>query len=133
MAQCELCQTESAYISGALGVCLACIREQPQEALEITGRAHRQSRAEFGLPPIPPDDPDGVRCNLCVNACRIGENDIGYCGVRKNRGGRLTGGSAAKARLSWYHDPLPTNCVADWVCAGGYRGRLSDLFPLPGS
>jgi pyruvate formate lyase activating enzyme len=21
--------------------------------------------------------------------------------------------------VSWYHDPLPTNCVADWVCAGG--------------
>jgi pyruvate formate lyase activating enzyme len=22
-------------------------------------------------------------------------------------------------RLHWYFDPLPTNCVADWVCAGG--------------
>lgn len=21
--------------------------------------------------------------------------------------------------LSWYHDPLPSNCVADWVCPGG--------------
>jgi pyruvate formate lyase activating enzyme len=23
------------------------------------------------------------------------------------------------ARVSYYYDPLPTNCVADWVCAGG--------------
>jgi len=22
------------------------------------------------------------------------------------------------AYLDWYHDPLPTNCVADWVCEG---------------
>jgi pyruvate formate lyase activating enzyme len=54
-----------------------------------------------------------------MNACQIGENDIGYCGLRKNQGGRLTGSSAAKAKFTWYHDPLPTNCVADWVCAGG--------------
>jgi pyruvate formate lyase activating enzyme len=29
------------------------------------------------------------------------------------------GVSAHLAKLSWYHDPLPTNCVGDWVCAGG--------------
>jgi pyruvate formate lyase activating enzyme len=22
-------------------------------------------------------------------------------------------------KLSWYHDPLPTNCVGDWICPGG--------------
>ncbi len=133
MAQCKLCQTTSAFISEALGVCVTCIRKQPQKALEITGRAHRESRAEFGLPPIPPDDPEGVRCNLCVNACRIGENDIGYCGLRENRAGRLTGASAATARLSWYHDPLPTNCVADWVCAGGTGAGYPTYSHCPGA
>jgi pyruvate formate lyase activating enzyme len=39
--------------------------------------------------------------------------------VRKNENGRLKGGTSAGAAVSWYHDPLPTNCVADWVCAGG--------------
>ena len=29
------------------------------------------------------------------------------------------GGTAEGAAVSWYFDPLPTNCVADWVCAGG--------------
>jgi pyruvate formate lyase activating enzyme len=119
MAKCRLCDDTSSDNSKVLGVCLACIRQRPQEALEIAGHAHRKCRAEFGLPAIPPDDPNGVRCNLCVNICKIGENKISYCGLRKNLKGRLTGASAAKAKISWYHDPLPTNCVADWVCAGG--------------
>jgi pyruvate formate lyase activating enzyme len=29
------------------------------------------------------------------------------------------GVSKTEAKLSWYHDPLPTNCVANWVCPGG--------------
>jgi len=33
-------------------------------ALEMAADAHRSSRAEFGLPPVPPDDPDGIPCNL---------------------------------------------------------------------
>jgi pyruvate formate lyase activating enzyme len=43
---------------------------------------------------------------------------MGYCGLRKNERGRLAGVSAEKGKLSWYHDPLPTNCVGDWVCPG---------------
>jgi pyruvate formate lyase activating enzyme len=31
----------------------------------------------------------------------------------------MEGVSATRGKLSWYHDPLPTNCVADWVCPGG--------------
>jgi pyruvate formate lyase activating enzyme len=54
-----------------------------------------------------------------VNECRIPEEGLGYCGLRKNDGGELTGVSAEEGKLSWYHDPLPTNCVADWVCPGG--------------
>ena len=102
-----------------MGVCLNCIREQPTEAVEIARQAHCDSRAAFNLPIAPPNDPDGVQCNICVNECRIPEGEWGYCGLRKNRGNRLTGGSAVRGELSWYHDPLPTNCVADWICAGG--------------
>jgi pyruvate formate lyase activating enzyme len=56
---------------------------------------------------------------LCANRCRIGEGRWGYCGLRKNRGGRIQGVGASKGKLSWYLDPLPTNCVGDWVCPGG--------------
>lgn len=27
-------------------------------------------------------------------------------------------GTPARGLLEWYRDPLPTNCVADWVCSG---------------
>jgi pyruvate formate lyase activating enzyme len=48
----------------------------------------------------------------------VGEQ--GYCGMRSNENGRLV---SKGGTLDWYHDPLPTNCVADWVCAGGsYAG-----------
>jgi pyruvate formate lyase activating enzyme len=34
------------------------------------------------------------------------------------------GGDSTSATVQWYYDPLPTNCVADWVCpassAAGY-------------
>jgi pyruvate formate lyase activating enzyme len=43
----------------------------------------------------------------------------GYCGVRRNEKGHLKGGTPKEAVVSWYYDPLPTNCVGDWVCAGG--------------
>ena len=28
------------------------------------------------------------------------------------------GGTPKEAVVSWYYDPLPTNCVADWICPG---------------
>jgi pyruvate formate lyase activating enzyme len=61
-----------------------------------------------------------------VNECRISDGGIGYCGVRQNDVGRLAGVSSDQGRLSWYHDPLPTNCVADWVCAGGTGAGYPD-------
>jgi pyruvate formate lyase activating enzyme len=42
-----------------------------------------------------------------------------YCGLRRNEENKLRGATADKANVSWYHDLLPTNCVADWVCPGG--------------
>ena len=50
----------------------------------------------------------------------MGEGERGFCGMRTARGGRLAhlAGTAATGMLEWYRDPLPTNCVADWVCAG---------------
>lgn len=41
---------------------------------------------------------------------------MGYCGVRRAVGGEVVGGGAERGRVSWYLDPLPTNCVASWVC-----------------
>lgn len=119
MAQCKICNIASTYISKELSVCLKCIREKPGDALPLATQAHRRSRFAFGLPQSSPEDPQGLPCNICVNECGIPENGIGYCGVRKNEGGRLIGVSPEEGKLSRYHDSLPTNCVGDWVCPGG--------------
>lgn len=119
MGKCMVCKATSSFFSKELGVCLKCIRENPEDALPIAMEAHRRSRIAFGLPEIPPKDPQGIPCNICVNECRIPENGTGYCGMRKNKDGKLTGVSSEEGKLSWYHDPLPTNCVGDWVCPGG--------------
>ena len=133
MARCQLCGITSPDISKALGVCLLCIRRRPQKALKIATDVHRTSRADFGLPLFSPDDPDGIRCNLCVNVCKIGKNHTGYCGLRKNQNGQLIGASVAKAKVAWYHDPLPTNCVADWVCAAGTGAGYPSYAHCPGA
>jgi pyruvate formate lyase activating enzyme len=119
MSHCQLCGKISSNISKELGLCLGCIREKPKEALGLSQRVHKKSRAAFHLPAAPPRDSGGISCTLCVNECRIPEGGLGYCGLRKNRNGKLTGVTSKEGKLSWYHDPLPTNCVGDWVCPGG--------------
>jgi len=79
---------------------------------------HRKSREPFGLPVLPPKDPKGITCKLCANSCQIAEGSVGYCGIRSVTGGKIRGGTK-EANVDWYYDPLPTNCVADWVCPGG--------------
>ena len=79
------------------------------------------------MPATPPKDEEGKQCNLCVNECLIGPGRVGYCGLRRNSGGRLIGANAEKGNVSWYYDPLPTNCVADWVCPGGTGSGYPDF------
>jgi len=111
---------DSPSISSGLGICLQCIRKRPTEALKITGGIHADSRDRFGLPPAPPNDPEGLRCGTCANDCRIGPGRKGFCGLVSNVDGKLVryGGTAEKGVLQWYYDPLPTNCVAWWFCPG---------------
>lgn len=62
----------------------------------------------------------GTLCPLCHQRCQIPEGGRGYCGVRYREEGRaIKGGRPHEGNLSWYFDPLPTNCVADFVCPGG--------------
>jgi len=118
MGTCVACGTESKLISDAVSACVACLRAGDEVALETAQDRHRRARVEFGLPSETPTDKSGKVCDLCVRTCRIGLNKHGYCGVRKNTGVQLEGGDEKRARVSAYHDHLPTNCVADWVCPG---------------
>ena len=120
MGKCKVCGSKGALISSKLGVCLACIRNRPEEALAITDPAHAKSRARFGLPLKPPNDPDGIACGVCANDCRIEPGNKGFCGLVVNKGGRLVryAGTAERGLAQYYYDPLVTNCTSWWVCPG---------------
>ncbi|TET96463.1 MAG: radical SAM protein [Anaerolineales bacterium] len=132
---CTICNRDSPLISSGLGVCLSCIQNNSTEALVVTQEQHTESRSTFDLPSSAPDSPDGIRCGLCVQNCSIAEGGFGYCGMRSVEGGRLIhhAGSPSRGLLNWYRDPLPTNCVADWVCSGHTRWGYHNLAAFYGS
>lgn len=117
---CAVCGHTSRLIAVHLSICGQCLRTRPEEALVLAAQAHAEGRRLFGLPEQPPRATEGIRCGLCARNCVIGESERGYCGLRTVRDGRLVhlAGTPKHGVLHWYRDPLPTNCVADWVCAG---------------
>ncbi len=119
MGICRICRNTSSLISSKLGLCLDCIHSQPAQAREIAQAVHGRIRRKWGLPEQAPRNTGGIVCNLCVNRCQIADGDWGYCGLRKNVQSRFEGVSALKGKRSWYHDPLPTNCVGSWICPAG--------------
>jgi len=117
MATCQVCGNKSLLVAQVLNVCRNCILRRFADCEKYIRDAHHK-RVDFGLEAEPPRHPGGKECLLCSNGCRIGENSFGYCGVRENKEGSIRRWLSAGS-VSWYFDALPTNCVADWVCAGG--------------
>jgi len=133
--KCQHCGKESPLISQSLGLCSDCIRHHFDQVLPIINQSHYEAREPFalplpkgkGLPPYPPRAEGGATCGICINECSIAEGEVGYCGLRTNIDGKLSGATSDKAKVSWYYDPLPTNCVADWVCPGGTGAGYPDF------
>ncbi len=119
MGTCTYCGKKSKIISRTIGFCADCIRAHFDEIWPEIKRVHKHSRKAYGLPEEPPCTPHGVSCSQCVQECRIGEGATGYCGLRKVENGRIRGGRPHEGNLYYYYDPLPTNCVGDFVCPGG--------------
>lgn len=108
MKPCGVCHKRSVMVAEALGVCARCARDRSEEAWPIVREAHRRSRRPFRLPEEPPQAAGSIPCTFCAHNCRFPRGDVGYCGLpHENR---------MRAKVSWYYDPLPTNCVADFVC-----------------
>jgi pyruvate formate lyase activating enzyme len=124
---CLVCKREK-LLSKALGVCVDCLRRYPNKTQSLIEKAHTRSRAPFNLPAKVPKTSGGVTCPICVNRCQIGEGELGYCGLRTNKNNRLVhlAGTVKSGIVHWYFDPLPTNCVADWVCPGGTGAGYPD-------
>jgi pyruvate formate lyase activating enzyme len=119
MASCKKCGNISEETAQVLSLCAECISKADEKLIAEFKEIHARSREKFGLAGSPPRAVEGIECGICANRCKIPSGGRGYCGVRRNENGHLKGGTAKEAAVSWYYDPLPTNCVADWVCAGG--------------
>lgn len=117
MVRCRICGKANA--ARVLGVCGPCIRASWSQVQEAARAAHRLSKAP--LPSDPPRAARGVTCTVCTNRCALGEGEVGFCGVRTRRAGKLTTAAETPEAgiVSWYYDPLPTNCVAGPVCPAG--------------
>lgn len=117
---CVLCSKHSLPVAKDLGICVHCIREKPDLATQHFGNGHARARRRFGLPVQPPRTPNGIVCRICSHECRMGEGEVGYCGLRRNVDGRLVSSvSTEKALLHAYLDPQVTNCCAAWFCPAG--------------
>jgi pyruvate formate lyase activating enzyme len=88
-----------------------------EDVYEVVRKVHAPSREEYGLPLDIPKSEEGIVCKICGNNCQIEEGQRGFCGLRYLEGGKLKGPTPTLANLIYYHDPLPTNCVAEWTCA----------------
>jgi len=126
---CHVCLSATPIVSAALDVCASCIMKEFTKFQPEIRAVHATTRAAFGLPPNPPESWKGVTCNYCANQCRIGEDEKGFCGLRKVQNGRLVNlaGTPGHGLLKYYRDPLPTNCVADWVCDGSKHPGCHNL------
>jgi pyruvate formate lyase activating enzyme len=117
--KCLLCGDVLDDVARCIGICPSCVRNRPEESRERIEQIHAESREMFGLPSRPAANPEGIECKLCFLRCKPGKNQKGYCGVRLGSKSSMRTDGRSRALVSFYHDPLPTNCVADWVCAGG--------------
>jgi pyruvate formate lyase activating enzyme len=125
--RCVVCERSSPLVSEALGLCPTCARTVG--GLSQARDAHERSRRRFGLSELPPNSRGGVPCGQCAAGCVIGEGERGFCGLRTVVDGKLAqlAGTPERGLLHWYRDPLPTNCVADWVCAGSQKPDMHNL------
>jgi len=131
--ECKLCGKKSKLISKALEVCSECIKTRFEEVRPFIERAHEVARSRYGLPSKPPRSPHGLKCTICANECSMGEGEVGFCGLRRNVGGRLVSEvSADEALMYGYYDPHVTNCCASWFCPAGTGAGYPKYAVRPG-
>lgn len=116
MSICRICNKESPLISKFISLCYECITKL-DDVYEYVGQIHKPSRQEYNLPLEIPRSEDGIPCRVCGNNCVIEEGNFGFCGLRKVVDDKILRPQPEIANLIYYYDNLPTNCVAEWVCA----------------
>ena len=109
---CPFHEGEERIISHSIGACSHCVRS---DTVEMAKQTHDKLRRRDNLVPVIPSTGEIV-CSECGNHCRMNEGEVGFCNIRIVKGGKVVDRYSDSAVVSWYFDPLPTNCVADWIC-----------------
>lgn len=109
--KCEICDRKSILISSFLGVCRDCILNEFDKALPIIKDSHRKARSYFSL--FYPANSEKPYCNLCIHKCSL-NSQKSFCGLIEDK--KRWAGTSKRGLLEWYYDPLPTNCVASFIC-----------------
>lgn len=105
---------QNRIVSQSIGYCPECLVED-SKAIGHSMEQHRRLRQDDGLVDEIPSD-GLVVCGECSNHCRMNEGDTGFCHLRQVKDDNIVHRYGEAAIVRWYFDPLPTNCVADWVC-----------------
>ncbi len=100
--------------STVLGYCGSCLSEK-QELVSRALVTHKKLRSENGLVGFVAREGEIV-CGECANHCRLSEGETGFCGLRHAFGSTIVENFLGRAIVSWYFDPIPTNCTSDWIC-----------------
>ncbi|MHA2141651.1 MAG: radical SAM protein [Candidatus Thorarchaeota archaeon] len=131
-------EREQRIASKSIGQCSVCL-DADDSVLHAAKDRHKQIRFNQNLVSSIPDG-GSIICPDCGNHCRLNEGEIGFCNLRVAKQGEITHRFQGRAIASWYFDPLPTNCVADWVCpvtkgdpTFTYARRLNNLAVFYGS
>ena len=101
--------------SQSLSYCGNCIVGSKSYYARVLEEHERIRRREGLVPSVPMMG--SVVCPDCGNHCRLDEGQLGFCNLRTAENGSIAKRFGESAIVSWYFDPLPTNCVADWVCS----------------
>ena len=119
MLVCSLCGKVVENAGSVLGVCRECLLNKWHDVESRIRNVHLKSRQRFHLPEEVPRNSNGRKCKICVLGCSLGPSETGFCGIRKGEPKSFALDGNLRGKFSAYLDPLPTNCVADWVCPGG--------------
>ena len=126
MGTCKFCGKKDKLISEVLEVCRSCILNGDWDIIQPHIQSvHAAVRQLVDLPEEPPkaESPNiKLRCNFCINECRLSADDVSYCGLRniqKKKSGELPYPTKSKGYIHGYIDANPTNCCNSWFCVAG--------------
>ncbi len=126
MGTCKYCGRTSPVISDILQICRNCILNGDWTVIKPhLINIHTQVRKIADLPGMPPKssiENKKINCNLCVNECSLGQQDVSYCGLRnilKDKTRELPLPTKNKGYIHGYLDANPTNCCNAWFCPAG--------------